>query len=400
MTLDEVKALISKSGQALLKSNREKEYNSFLLSQKRTTPAVRAVGEQLAIVDKFKSKLPYFYNLGGVLERDLLEQATVEPISAYRNSIINGTRLLDGTGGTGSEVFALSKSFSEIIFAEISNPRFELFKYNLNLFKINNIEPILTDSIEYLKEVEDNYFSWIFLDPARRENGKRYINLDDYSPNIIENIDLLLSKCEKLAVKISPAFDISLLKRLINNISTIRVISYRNEVREILFTIEKESEFEPFIEALEVNKNGEINFSIKANLNDKIDLKNCNIDANGYIFEPAPSIIKASLVEVIGKDNNLNRISINSPLLFGRELIPFSGRVFKVISVNSWSRKELSHYLKKMSISKASIIRRDFPISSEKIRKDYSIKEDSKRFLIFTKDSNGKKIFIDCQREN
>jgi hypothetical protein len=57
--------------------------------------------------------------------------------------------------------------------------------------------------------------TWIYVDPARREEGRRSIALEVASPDVVASHDLLLRHAQRICIKASPALEISGLKKLL-----------------------------------------------------------------------------------------------------------------------------------------------------------------------------------------
>jgi len=100
-------------------------------------------------------------------------------------------------------------------------------KYFNSIFKINfkgdlqnekNITLFNGNSIEYLAKFDNFYFDWIYIDPARRDNDKRFIKLESCSPDILKHMDLLTHKSKNILLKLAPAFDINEIVKKIPNV--------------------------------------------------------------------------------------------------------------------------------------------------------------------------------------
>ncbi len=78
--------------------------------------------------------------------------------------------------------------------------------------------------------------------------------------------------------------------------------------------------------------------------------------------------------------------------------IDFVGRQFIIQDIIPWQRKKVGKYLSQNQISEAAIIRRDFPVAPEELRKMYKLRESSTQFLIFTVNNDGKRVVIICKK--
>ena len=394
MQIDSVKFLLSSQGEKLLSSCDSLSYHQFIdnYSKKLNSIELSAIAEQLKSKELLRRKNSLWLKKKCLVEKSLLEQSTALKVAQFRATVIKGHTLCDCTGGMGVDTVAFSSSFNSVMYCEIDESRALLFQHNLKVLNINNIDIRVSDSIKLLGSIQKK-FDWLFIDPARRNNsGKRFISLEECSPNIIENIDLFLNSSNNIAVKISPAFEIDELLKKIDNISKVFVISLDREVREILFTIEKDVKFDG-TEVVIINENTITRHKVNKNI--QLDITN----EFKYLYEPDPAIIKARAVDSYGNEFNLKRLSINSQFLISNVLMKeFLGRIFIVVATFAWNRKDTKRYLKENNLTKATIIRRNFPLKPEELRKAFKLKEDSNNFLIFTTDSSNKKVVIHAQR--
>jgi hypothetical protein len=382
VNIDIVHSLIKDENNLLEHLKGEKSEDILLsLSGKYPKELLIGVAEQLKSIPLLKTKHPNWHEKGVLVEKSLLEQSTPEEVAKYRSKLMAGKSLCDCTGGMGVDTIALSDSFENVTFCELDEGRATLFEYNSKLFN-KEIDIEIGDSIKFLKS-QKNSFSWLFLDPARRDTkGKRFIRLEECSPNIVEHFETLKNSSKNIGVKISPAYEISELFKLFTEITNIYIISWNGEVRELFVTFEGKPNKNIIAVSLDFNYHIESNTSNIETVS-SLDFK--------YLYEPDPAIIKARLIDVLGDNFSLKRFSLQTPFLVGNNYCPnFPGRVIKVNSILKWSKKGFKEFIKKENISKSVIIRRDFPISVEEIRKRFKLKESENNFLIFSTHKLGK----------
>ena len=88
--------------------------------------------------------------------------------------------------------------------------------------------------ILHLQQSEEHY-DWIFVDPARRDSGNnRCFLLQDSLPDVVSHQDLLLAHADNVLIKASPLLDITQTLRDFSNVRSIIILSYKNEVKEVL----------------------------------------------------------------------------------------------------------------------------------------------------------------------
>ena len=106
--------------------------------------------------------------------------------------------------------------------------------------------------------------------------------------------------------------------------------------------------------------------------------------------------MKAGAFHTIAKEYHIEKLSLNSHLYSSEKLHNnFPGRKFKIKAVCSFNKKEVYKYL---SEKKANITKRNFPITTEKIREKLKLKDGGNDYLFATTLSNKKKIIIICQK--
>ena len=82
----------------------------------------------------------------------------------------------------------------------------------------------------------------MFIDPSRRnENNTKVVRLEEYTPNIILHLNLLLKKGKQILVKTSPLLDIKQAMKKLPQLKEIHVIAVNNECKELLFLIDANS---------------------------------------------------------------------------------------------------------------------------------------------------------------
>jgi len=389
----EVLALCTPEGDRFLRDHLNESPDRLLLAlHGRVDPfLLRAVAEQIRCRDKLAAKQPHFAKVGALAELSVLEQSTPREVALYRTTIMNGSSLCDCTGGMGVDTLALSDGFEWVTFCEIDPARAHLFAHNASLFGKTSIAVHCGDSMAFLRSCEKP-FHWLFIDPARRNGeGKRFISLEESLPDVIGEARLLREKSHNMAIKISPAFDISMIYKQFEDCSRVVVISLHGEVREILVTVEQDVPVAPIRavilgqgEPVEVIEDGGGVVAICA-------------EEPRWLFEPDPAIIKAGVIDSLARMYALSRWSTSGVFLCGSESIPsFPGRQFKITKILPWQRKEIGRYLVQNRITAAAIIRRDFPLKPEEIRAQYKLAESSSQFLIFTADSRGSRVVINC----
>jgi 16S rRNA G966 N2-methylase RsmD len=363
----------------------------------------RAFAEQLACRKKALVKLPRLSKNFLLYDPTSLEQCSGEDAADYKCSLFQGERMIDLTGGLGIDSIYFAQKFSEVVHCEINPVLHNIAKFNFEKLGIKNIEAIEGDGLEILQRYPDNYFDLIFADPARRDSTRRYTGLQNCTPDITSNTELLFCKSNCICVKASPALEIEEVKKQLPYLSEYIVVSSSGECKESLLILKKEWE----------NKSADNRFKISAvslgrgsieEYEDKEKTKARNIISGDYekikfLYEPDGAIIKARLTSSVAEKYDLDFFNNSISYMGGCQLYSdFPGRCFAVISFHRYKVQILKNYFKENEILSANIARRDFPLSPEKLFKELKLKNGGNDYLFFTKDSFANLICIHCMK--
>ncbi len=395
MTIAELQNLLQLEIQALLALHHSADPATFAMQfHGRKDLPIRAMAEQLACRHKAAKKLPTLSQYNLLYTPLALEQASGERTAAYKASLLSGKRAIDLSGGFGVDTMFLARRFQEVVYCERDSLLCAVVEHNLKVSGIANVEVKNGNSISLLAEYPDNSFDWIFVDPARREEGRRSIALEAASPDVVTSHDLLLRKAQKVCIKASPALEISGLKKLLPALHTIVVVSVDRECKEILLLLERAYPADGLVQVKAVCLNAdsdELTEIVGGGESQRI----VGMAVQTYLYEPDPAIIKARLSAVLARDSGLQFVNKSVDYLTtDRKIEAFPGRSFRVVECVPYKPKSFTAFLERHTIAGASIQRRDFPLSAEELRKKYRLLESERAFLFFTKDAAGNPLCI------
>lgn len=352
---------------------------------------------QIECRKKCVHKIPSFISNMLALFPDVVasEQASHEAVANYHSALAQGyERILDMTAGLGIDSMAFAKNGSHVVSCELNDNKAACLDYNRRVFNLNSLKVENIDSIAYLKET-DNFFDMIFIDPARRgEGNSRVYNFKDCQPDIIQNIDLLLSKSKSVMIKASPLLDISQTLKDIPHVKSIRAISVHGECKEILIEASAlqglNTDTDILAEAIDLANDSSINskFSYLINpLKKSIDKNEDyskklyanieNIETGNYLYEPNATMMKlAPWKELSLRFPSLKKFSDSTHLFVSEELFPdFPGRKLLITDIPD-KRK-----LKNLKGACLNVVTRNYPMSADNLRKKLNLKEGSDDFL-------------------
>ncbi|WP_396634893.1 RsmD family RNA methyltransferase [Maribacter sp. R86514] len=385
------KELISSEVQNFIDDNLKTDIHKIILSKpKFNNVSQKELAEQIESKVRAKSKLPTWFKTKNIYYPNKLNlsQTSSEITANYKASLIEGNSLIDITGGFGVDSFAFSRKVNQVTYLEKNEALSKIADYNFAQMGITNIKCISEDGLAFLNNTSNTY-NWLYVDPSRRDkNNKKVYYLADCEPNVISNMHLLLSKSSNLIIKTGPLLDIKSGLKELGSVKEIHIVAVNNDVKELLWLIEKGFNSETLIKTVNFKSNNVQEFNF--NISDEEHTISEYSEPLAYIYEPNASILKSGSFHFIGKHFNLYKLHPNSHLYTSEKLIEFPGRIFKVEDIYDYSKKTF----KKTGISKANITTRNFPDSVEKIRKKLGIKDGGNNYLFCTTNFDGKLLII------
>ena len=314
-----------------------------------------------------------------------VEQSSSTQTAKYKANLLRGNHFLDLTGGMGIDTYHISKNFMISHYAEL-NPilcllamhNFKVLGADVNVHNKNGFEVLE-------KSTED--FDAVYIDPARRIEGKRMVSLADCEPNILEHLPLLFKKTKTILVKASPLLDIKKVTTELPHIKEIHVVSVNNDCKELLFLLASDFIGEPQITTANLTEpKNQILVSSR-------QTENCAFaDVQEYLYEPNASLMKAGLFGQLCTDYPVFKLHPNTHLFTSTELVKnFPGKTFKVSDIFRPFKKSLKgEYV--------NVVCRNFNLKPETIKKKAKTKDGGARYLFACTLRGEKKVFIIAER--
>lgn len=348
--------------------------------------------KQIEAKKRSKKKLPTWFNSKNIYFPNKLniEQTSSEVTANYKANLVSGNSLIDLTGGFGVDAYYFSKRIKNVIHCEINKSLSEIVKHNYKTLNINTIECLNENGIEALKHI-DRPFDWIYIDPSRRDDTKKKVFLlSECIPNIKTFQGLFLKYANNVMIKTSPLLDIKATLNDLKQIKELHVIALENEVKELLWVLERDCKTEFIIKTVNLTKQSkqEFEFSFENESNEIAEYTG----PIAYLYEPNAAILKAGAFNSVSTQLNIPKLHKHSHLYTSNTLIDFPGRRFKIEKSIPFNKKIFA----KEKISKANVTTRNFPISVGEIRKKLKIKDGGDIYLFFTTDLNNIKIILVC----
>ena len=389
------KAILDPEVSRFIRENLKKDLPTLIL---KGSPfeglSVQELAVQIKGLQVAEKKFPeLFHNQNIIYPPKLnLEQTSSEATARYKASLVSGDYGIDITGGLGIDTYYLSRNFRQFDYCELNTELAAIAEHNFKVLGARNISVNSGDGLVFLKNSE-NTFDWIYADPARRDDhGGKVFKFEDCEPDIPKNIDLIFNKTDKVLLKSSPIIDISAGIKELKFVTEIHVIAVKNEVKELLWILKKDSIDNPEIYTRNFEKESLQQFSGKVNEQEpEIEYSK----PLSYLYEPNAAIMKSGLFELVASKTDTKKLHQHSHLYTSEELIEFPGRNFKVIDIMKYKPSYLKKYFKKRN---ANVTTRNFPESVENLRKKFKIKEGGSDYIFFTTGPDSDKIVIFCKK--
>lgn len=351
---------------------------------------------QIQSKTKARGKLPTWFAAKRIIypSKISIEQTSSEQTAQYKASLINGETLIDLTGGFGVDDYYFSKKFKTIIHCEINLALSEVVNHNFTELGLENIQCYAEDGYDTLKTLQKK-FSWIYIDPSRRDNlkGKVFL-LKDCLPNVPQNLDYYFNYSNNILIKTAPILDIKAGLSELKYVKKIHIVALDNEVKELLWELEKGFLGKIIIQTVNIVKEDFSRFEFY--MDDNIENKAYSLPQK-YLYEPNSAIMKSGGFEIISASYNVGKLHQHSHLYTSNEVKTFPGRTFEIENTFEYNKANMKQFLVNEN---ANITIRNFPETVEAIRKKWKIKDGGRKYCFFTTNLNNIKTVLICKKIN
>lgn len=389
------KHILSEEIQAFIEDNLLVNVSKLAL-QKPNFPQVNwtLLLNQIETKQKAKTKLPTWFSTKNIFYPSKLsiEQTSSEKTAKYKANLVSGNSLIDLTGGFGVDDFYFSKKITNVIHCEINTELSEIVKHNFQSLGVSNIQFFAEDSETILKKL-NQHFDWIYIDPSRRNDAKgKVFMLKDCLPNVPELLDFYFENSCNIFIKTAPILDITAGLLELKNVKQIHIVAVENEVKELLWILEKGYDSEIEIITCNILKENQELFSFI--LKEALSVSEYHLTKK-YLYEPNAAIMKSGGFYEVGSKFGIEKLHQHSHLFTSDIIIDFPGRVFEIEMMLQYDKSSIKKYL---SNKKANITTRNFPETVENIRKKWKITDGGNLYCFFTTDMKNDKIVLLCKK--
>ena len=388
------KSLLSVEVQNFINSNINSDIAKLAL-QKNRFPNTdwTSILNQITAKQKAKTKLPTWFETPDIIypSKISVEQTSSEKTAEYKSKLISGTSLIDLTGGFGVDDLYFSKKVNQLIHCEINESLSDIVTHNFGQLGAGNIECIAGDSSGILKNSKQQ-FDWIYIDPSRRNDAKgKVFMLKDCLPNVPDLLGFYFDFSKNIMIKTAPILDITAGLSELENVKNIHIVALENEVKELLWILEKDYSGTIRIITANLSKNKSEEFDF--------ELGNSAVSNYGkpkkYLYEPNAAIMKSGGFDAVSEYFELQKLHPHSHLYTSDILLDFPGRIFEIEDNFDYNKQNMKSFLEN---KKANITTRNFPETVENIRKKWKISDGGNSYCFFTTDTNNDKIVLLCTK--
>lgn len=364
--------------------------------------------EQIAGRQKARTKLPSWASIDGIVYPPHLsmEQCSSESTARYKASIAGkGALFVDLTAGFGVDMAFIAQGFQKAVHVERQPQLCAISSENYNVLGLNHIEVVCGDGVEYLHTMD--HADLLFVDPARRdEHGGRTYGIADCTPNVLEMLDEMLEKADRVMIKLSPMLDWRKAVADLGKVNEVHIISVDNECKELLLAVKSEERTEnsasSSLRVVCVNLLSDGNkecFEFDGHQpSPSSSAFHFSPFDSRFLYEPNASIMKAGCFGILEQRFGVMQLDKNSHLFVSdKEVIGFPGREFLIEKRTSMNKRELKAAL--AGVDKANITVRNFPMSVAELRKRLKLKEGGEVYIFATTIANEGHQLLVCRKK-
>ena len=353
--------------------------------------------DQIAGRQKSRTKLPSWAEVDDLIfpPSVSMEQCSSEATASYKSSLVSGESLVDLTGGFGVDFSFLANRFSSAVYVERQEHLCHIAEHNFKVLGLSHVQVVNDNAEHYLATMP--VVDLIYLDPARRDGaGNRVFRLDDCTPNVVQLLDLLLTKGRHVMIKLSPMLDVSQALRQLRGVSEVHIVSVAGECKELLLLLSAKHEGD--VKIVCVNDGQTFTYRLGEPVVMPMQWSG-ELPAEGdlYLYEPNASMMKAGCFGQLTQHYGLQAVAQQSHLFVAeRPISDFQGRKFVVNDITTLNSKELKQKL--AGITQANVAVRNFPLKAAELAKRLRLKDGGSVYIFGTRLANGKNVLLLCEK--
>ena len=364
-----------------------------------------------------QEKLPSWAAVEGIVWPPHLsmEQCSSEQTARYKAEVAgSGGVFVDLTAGFGVDAAFIAQGFQKAVAVELQAELYGISSENFRLLGLHQIEVVNGNGVEYLHTMVPA--DLVFIDPARRdEHGGRTYGIADCTPNVLDFIDELLEKAQRVMIKLSPMLD---WRKAVEDIgrqyvSAVHIVSVANECKELILevkgwkgwkgekvkNIKGEKAIETKVVCVNLLSDGSrecFEFNADAPSPTK-SFHPFTFSPFHFLYSPNASIMKAGCFDLLAERFGVTQLDNNSHLFVSDKEVPdFPGRGFVIQRITSMNKRELKESL--AGITQANIAVRNFPMSADELRRRLKLRDGGDIYIFATTVENAGHRLLICRK--
>jgi hypothetical protein len=359
----------------------------------------REILEQIKARQKAAKKLPAWLDAPGLVfpAPDTVEQASSTATARYKAGLVKAADFIDLTGGAGVDSWACAGFARSGTVIEKNPDSAALLAHNFECLVPGQLQVVEGSAEEILPGLPRAQL--ILLDPQRREGAKRGIfRLADGSPNVLELLPVLREKTRLVLLKTSPLLDIAQTLQALPQTTAVHVLEKDGECKEVLYLIDFEApdNSSPTITAAALDEDGTATRSLTFTREEEEACSPRLGPPGPYLFEPGPAFLKAGCFKRLAERFALSKLGLHTHLYTGPSPCPdFPGRHFQVMETLPVHRKAVKAALPSL---KANLTLRNFPDTTETLRKKLGLSDGGAETLFACTLENGEKTLLRARK--
>lgn len=342
-------------------------------------PHAALVASQVKYLRRAERKLPSYFAARCLLPPLAFEQSSSERTAARKD--YTGGLAVDLTCGLGVDSLYLARHFDRVIAIERDAELAAIARENFRRLGTRNVEVVNTSAEEYLS-LPGLRPDLIYADPDRRNSaGRKMVRIEDCSPDIVSLLPLIRGIAPRLAVKLSPLFDVAEVFRIFGSHTRVEVVSLCGECKEIVAESAEDISV-PAVRAVAIGT-GEVEYPFDDG--GEIPLQAFEPEKYRYLVTPDVALQKARLarryfatrLDYIDSDNGYG-FSVRKPE-------GAMGKVSEIAGIEPFDPKALKRRLSGEGIKSIDILKRNFPLSSADIARGAGVRQGGGTSIAFTR---------------
>ena len=407
--------MMNEATRAFVREHRDEDVRQLALRGTKDPEVDLALAlQQIDGRKRAQEKLPSWAAVEGIVWPPHLsmEQCSSEQTARYKAEVAgSGGVFVDLTAGFGVDAAFIAQGFQKAVCVELQAELCAISSENFRLLGLHQIEVVNGTGVDYLPTMAPA--DLVFIDPARRdEHGGRTYGIADCTPNVLDFIDELLEKAQRVMIKLSPMLD---WRKAVEDIgrqyvSAVHIVSVANECKELILevkgwngekvkNIKDEKTIETNVVCVNLLSDGSrecFEFDAYAPSPNK-SFHPFTFSPFHLLYSPNASIMKAGCFDLLAERFGVTQLDNNSHLFVSDKEVPdFPGRGFVIERITSMNKREQKECL--AGITQANIAVRNFPMSAEELRRRLKLRDGGDIYIFATTVENTGHRLLICRK--